>query len=67
MRYHSTRNEKLSVDSARAVLEGLAPDGGLYMLVAQAVYAAEKFLDTTLDKKIIDNIYKDLNTAKENI
>ena len=31
MRYHSTRNEKLSVDSARAVLEGLAPDGGLYM------------------------------------
>ena len=31
MRYHSTRSEKLSVDSARAVLEGLAPDGGLYM------------------------------------
>ena len=31
MRYHSTRNENLSVDSARAVLEGLAPDGGLYM------------------------------------
>ena len=31
MRYHSTRNKNLSVDSARAVLEGLAPDGGLYM------------------------------------
>ena len=31
MRYHSTRNANLSVDSARAVLEGLAPDGGLYM------------------------------------
>ena len=31
MRYHSTRNETVFVDSAQAVLEGLAPDGGLYM------------------------------------
>lgn len=31
MLYHSTRSEKESVDSAQAVLEGLAPDGGLYM------------------------------------
>ena len=31
MQYHSTRGEKVSVDSAQAVLEGLAPDGGLYM------------------------------------
>ena len=31
MLYHSTRNAKVTVDSARAVLEGLAPDGGLYM------------------------------------
>ena len=31
MRYHSTRNENVFVDSAQAVLEGLAPDGGLYM------------------------------------
>ena len=31
MLYHSTRGEKLTVDSAQAVLEGLAPDGGLYM------------------------------------
>lgn len=31
MRYHSTRNESIFVDSAQAVLEGLAPDGGLYM------------------------------------
>ena len=31
MRYHSTRNDKNFVDSAEAVLEGLAPDGGLYM------------------------------------
>ena len=31
MRYHSTRNAALAVNSAQAVLEGLAPDGGLYM------------------------------------
>ncbi len=31
MLYHSTRNSGGCVDSARAVLEGLAPDGGLYM------------------------------------
>ena len=31
MRYHSTRNETVFVGSAQAVLEGLAPDGGLYM------------------------------------
>ena len=31
MRYHSTRNDKNFVDSAQAVLSGLAPDGGLYV------------------------------------
>ena len=31
MRYHSTRSQEFSVDSAQAVLNGLAPDGGLYM------------------------------------
>ena len=31
MQYHSTRNEEIRADSAQAVLEGLAPDGGLYM------------------------------------
>ena len=31
MLYHSTRSDRCSVDSAQAVLEGLAPDGGLYM------------------------------------
>ena len=34
MLYHSTRGENACVDSAQAVLEGLAPDGGLYMPVA---------------------------------
>ena len=31
MLYHSTRNTALRCDSAQAVLEGLAADGGLYM------------------------------------
>ncbi len=31
MFYHSTRSPLPQVDSAQAVLEGLAPDGGLYM------------------------------------
>ena len=31
MNYHSTRSSFELVDSARAVLNGLAPDGGLYM------------------------------------
>ena len=31
MLYHSTRNSAETVDSAQAVLSGLAPDGGLYV------------------------------------
>ena len=31
MLYHSTRNSQDRVDSAQAVLMGLAPDGGLYV------------------------------------
>ena len=31
MLYHSTRDHKSTVDSAQAVLNGLAPDGGLYV------------------------------------
>jgi threonine synthase len=31
MQYHSTRSKSSAVDSAQAVLSGLAPDGGLYV------------------------------------
>ncbi len=31
MQYHSTRSVAFSCDSAQAVLQGLAPDGGLYL------------------------------------
>ena len=31
MIYHSTRNEQLTASSTHAVLQGIAPDGGLYI------------------------------------
>ena len=34
MLYHSTRSKNHTADSAQAVLQGLAPDGGLYMPAA---------------------------------
>lgn len=41
--------------------------GGLYMLVAQAAFAAELFLNTTVDRSEIDRVYKELVTLKRNI
>ena len=32
MLYHSTRNKNGAVDASQAILSGLAPDGGLYMM-----------------------------------
>ena len=45
MRYHSTRSPEPSVDSAQAVLEGLAPDGGLYMPEAIPAFDWRKCLE----------------------
>ncbi len=47
MRYHSTRNDKIFVDSAQAVLDGLAPDGGLYMPEALPEFDWQKCLRGT--------------------
>ena len=44
MLYHSTRNKEHFVDSAQAVLQGLAPDGGLYMPEAIPAFDWEKCL-----------------------
>ena len=41
--------------------------GGLYMLVAQAAYAAEKFTDTDVPQKKIDSIFHDMFITKQNI
>lgn len=40
---------------------------GLFMLVAQAFYAIEIFLETKLDKQIIIDVYNNLINQKENI
>ncbi|MBR2404977.1 MAG: shikimate dehydrogenase [Clostridia bacterium] len=50
-----------------ALAKGIKASGGLYMLVAQAVFAAEKFTGKVYDKKITDDIYDELEANKENI
>ena len=46
---------------------GMRAEGGLYMLVAQAVRASEIFTGKKHDEKIIDKIYRKLIRSKENI
>lgn len=50
-----------------ALEKGLKATGGLYMLVAQAAYAAEKFIDQCVPSEKIDEVYQQLRTLKENI
>ena len=42
-------------------------EGGLYMLVMQAVVAVEKFLDTTIEKAVADRVFASVLSSKENI
>lgn len=55
----------------RLVLEaqnrGIAAEGGLYMLVAQAVFASEIFCDKTYPHGTIDRVYQTILSRKENI
>lgn len=46
---------------------GIKAEGGLYMLVAQAVYASALFFDSEVKKEDIDKIYKSILFEKENI
>ena len=46
---------------------GIKAEGGLYMLVAQAVYASEIFLDVKYPKEQLENIYNKILRDKENI
>jgi shikimate dehydrogenase len=50
-----------------ALEKNIPAEGGLYMLVAQAVVAAEKFMDTTLDETLTDRIFAEIEASKENI
>ncbi len=51
----------------KAKEKGLVSDGGLYMLVSQAVYAANKFVGHKIDSKEIDDVYYKLLNEKKNI
>ena len=46
---------------------GIPAEGGLYMLVAQAVRASEHFLDTAYPEDLTDRIYDRILGQKENI
>ena len=41
--------------------------GGLYMLVMQAVAAVERFLDTEIPRLVGDKVFREIYDAKENI
>ncbi len=47
--------------------QGLNAEGGLYMLVAQAAYAAEKFIGRPVSETEIETIYADLAAQKRNL
>lgn len=46
---------------------GIKAVGGLYMLVSQAAFAAEKFVDTNIPTEKIDAVYKEILLSKKNI
>lgn len=47
--------------------KGIPATGGLYMLVAQAVFAAEKFIDSNIEKSEIERIFIKISKDKENL
>ena len=51
----------------KAKEKGIKAEGGLYMLVMQAVAAVEKFLDTEISKTAADSVYTSVLSSKENI
>lgn len=55
---------KLVVDAKK---QGIKAVGGLYMLVAQAAHAAERFVGKPVEKARIDEIFNELYSQKENI
>ena len=50
-----------------ALKRGIPAEGGLYMLVVQAVYAAELFLDRKIDSAVTERIYTEILNSKRNI
>ena len=50
-----------------ARLKGIPAAGGLYMLVAQAAYAAEYFTGEKIPQARVEKVYRELFESKENI
>ncbi|MBQ9748414.1 MAG: shikimate dehydrogenase [Clostridia bacterium] len=50
-----------------AIERNIPAVGGLYMLVAQAVKAAEYFMGTKLPDELYESVYRDILASKENI
>ena len=46
---------------------GIPAEGGLYMLVAQAVRACEIFLDKNFDARTVESVYRSVLREKENL
>lgn len=46
---------------------GIKAEGGLYMLVMQAVVAVERFLETSIPKETADQVFASVYASKENI
>lgn len=51
----------------KAKNKGLKATGGLYMLVAQAAIAAEKFVDQKIKIEKVDFVYREIVKSKQNI
>lgn len=52
---------------AAARERGIIAEGGLYMLVAQAVRASEIFLDLEYEDTLLDSVYERIYKSKENV
>ncbi len=50
-----------------AMKRGIPSEGGLYMLVAQAVRASEIFIDTKYPENALEEVFKKIYKEKENI
>ncbi len=57
-------NSKLILD---AKAKNITAVGGLYMLVSQAAYAVEKFIEAPVDNAKVEDIFKNLYKQKMNI
>lgn len=51
----------------KAKEKGIKAEGGLYMLVMQAVVAVEKFLDNNIPQTVAKNVFASVLASKENI